>query len=143
MIELLTNVVPVILGWLGKLTAIKTQLASDNQRMMIEALMAKSDSIQKAREQELKESPYSAFTRRVFIFTVLGMVVFMVTAPVFLSVPTVVPTVQEGLSFLGFEITPSKVEYITVKGMLLMEEVRVVFIMIAEMYFGAQLAKAR
>ena len=143
MIELLTNIVPVVLGWLGKLTAIKTQLASDNQRMMIEAMMARADIAQQAREHELKESPYSAFTRRVFIFTVLGMVVFMVTAPVFLSVPTVVPTVQEGLSFLGFEITPSKVEYITVKGMLLMEEVRVVFIMIAEMYFGAQLAKAR
>ena len=143
MIELLTNIVPVILGWLGKLTAIKTQFAADNQKMMIQAMIAKADVIQDARKHELKESPYSAFTRRVFIFTVLGLIVFMVTAPVFLSVPTVVPTVQEGLSFLGFEITPSKVEYITVKGMLLMEEVRVVFIMIAEMYFGAQLAKAR
>lgn len=124
MIELLTNIVPVILGFLGKLTAIKTQLASDQQRLLVEALKAKAGVIEQAREHERKESPYSAFTRRVFIFTVLGLIVFMVTAPVFLSVPTVVPTVQEGLSFLGFEITPSKVEYITVKGMLLMEEVR-------------------
>lgn len=143
MIELLTHVLPVVLGFLGKLTAIKTQLASDQQKLMIEALQAKAGIVNQAREHELKESPYSAFTRRVFIFTVLGLIVFMVTAPVFLSVPTVVPTVQEGFSFLGFEITPSKVEYITVKGMLLMEEVRIVFIMIAEMYFGAQIAKAR
>lgn len=143
MMTLLTNIVPVILGFLGKLTAIKTQLASDNQKLMIEALMAKSGAVQEARDHALKESPYSAFTRRVFIFTVLGLIVFMVLAPVFFDVPTVVPTVHKGFSLLGFELTPDRVEYIVVKGMLLMEEVRAVFVMIAEMYFGTQIAKAR
>ena len=143
MITLLTNAIPVVLGFLAKLTAIKTQLAADNQKLMVEALMVKADAINQAREAERKESPYSAFTRRVFIFVVLGMVVFMVVAPALLDIQTVIPVVREGFSFLGFEITPDKTEFITVKGMLLLEEVRAVFVMIAEMFFGATLAKSR
>ena len=140
MMTLLTNVLPVVLGFLAKLTAIKTQLAADNQKLMVEALMVRSDSINQAREAARKESPYSALTRRVFIFVVLGMVVFMVVAPVFLQVDTVIPIIKKGFSFLGISITPDKTEFVTVKGMLLMEEVRVVFVMIAEMFFGSTLA---
>ena len=143
MITLLTNAIPVVLGFLAKLTAIKTQLAADNQKLMVEALMVKADAINQAREAQQKESPYSAFTRRVFIFVVLGMVVFMVVAPALLDIQTVIPVVREGFSFLGIEITPDKTEFITVKGMLLLEEVRAVFVMIAEMFFGATLAKSR
>jgi len=143
MMALLTNIIPVVLGFLGKLTAIKTQLAADNQARMIEALAVKADGIAQAREAQQKESPYSAFTRRTFIFVVLGMVVFMVVAPAILDIQTVIPVVREGFSFLGFEITPDKTEFITVKGMLLLEEVRAVFVMIAEMFFGATLAKSR
>ena len=143
MLTLLTNAIPVVLGFLAKLTAIKTQLAADNQKLMVEALMVKADAINQAREAQQKESPYSAFTRRVFIFVVLGMVVFMVVAPAILDIQTVIPVVREGFSFLGFEITPDKTEFITVKGMLLLEEVRAVFVMIAEMFFGATLAKSR
>ena len=143
MLTLLTNAIPVVLGFLAKLTAIKTQLAADNQKLMVEALMVKADAISQAREAQQKESPYSAFTRRVFIFVVLGMVVFMVVAPALLDIQTVIPVVREGFSFLGFEITPDKTEFITVKGMLLLEEVRAVFVMIAEMFFGATLAKSR
>lgn len=143
MITLLTNIIPVVLGFLGKLTAIKTQLAADNQRLMIEALAAKNESINQARTAAEKESPYAAFTRRVFIFVVLGMVVFMVVAPALLDITTVIPVVEKGFNFLGFELTPDRTEYITVKGMLLLEEVRVVFVMIAEMFFGATLARAR
>ncbi len=143
MVALLTNIIPVVLGFLGKLTAIKTQLAADNQTRMIEALAVKADGIAQAREAQQKESPYSAFTRRTFIFVVLGMVVFMVVAPAILDIQTVIPVVREGFSFLGFEITPDKTEFITVKGMLLLEEVRAVFVMIAEMFFGATLARGR
>ena len=143
MLTLLTNAIPVVLGFLAKLTAIKTQLAADNQKLMVEALMVKADAISQAREAQQKESPYSAFTRRVFIFVVLGMVVFMVVAPALLDIQTVIPVVREGFSFLGIEITPDKTEFITVKGMLLLEEVRAVFVMIAEMFFGATLAKSR
>lgn len=143
MLELLPHLASVVLGFLGKLTAIKTQMAADNQRLLVEALMAKAGVVQEAREHELRESPYAAFTRRVFIFTVLGLIVFMVTVPTFFDVPTVIPTVEKGLSFLGFELTPDRIEYVTVKGMLVLQEVRDVFVMIAEMYFGAQQAKAR
>ena len=143
MIALLTNIVPVILGFLAKLTAIKMQMASDQQKLMIEAMSARNHSLQQARNYGLKESPFAAMTRRIFIMTVLALMVFMVVAPALFNIDTVVPVVQKGFSFLGFEITPDRTEYITVKGMLLLEEVRLVFVMIAEMYFGATLARGR
>jgi len=143
MLNLLINLIPVVLGFLAKLTAIKTQLAADNQRLMVEALMVRSEAINQARESERKESPYSAFTRRVFIFVVLGLVVFMVVAPALFDIKTVIPVLEKGFSFLGIKLSPDRTEYITVEGMLLLEEVRAVFVMIAEMFFGSTLAKGK
>jgi hypothetical protein len=51
--------------------------------------------------------------------------------------------VREGFSLLGFQITADEVEYVTVKGMLKLNEVFSWATMIIEFYFGAQLAKGR
>ena len=97
--------------------------------------------IDKAREAAKSESPWAALNRRVIIFVLLGIIVFTQVAPVFLDVPTVIPTLIKGSSFLGFDITPDKIEYITVKGMLKLDEVFKWTTIIVEFYFGAQLAK--
>ena len=143
MMALLTNVIPIALGFFAKLLALKTQASSDLQKLQLEALVARSQVIEKARENERKESPMSALNRRVIIFVILGLVVFTQVAPVFWNVPTVVPTVKEGFSLLGIQITPDEVEYVTVKGMLKLQEVFSWATLIIEFYFGAQLAKAR
>ena len=96
-----------------------------------------------ARENERAESPMSALNRRVIIFVILGLVVFTQVAPVLWNVETVVPTVREGFSILGIQITADEIEYVTVKGMLKLNEVFSWATMIVEFYFGAQLAKAR
>ena len=140
---LLTNVAPIILGFVAKLFALKQQAAAENQKLMIQSLQVRNDSINMARDRADKESPMAALNRRVIIFVILGLVIFTQVAPVWFDVPTVVPTIVKGASFLGFQLTPDVVEYATVEGLLKMEEVFRWATMIIEFYFGAQLAKGR
>ena len=143
MIALLTNVAPIILGFVAKLFALKSQAASENQKLMIQSLQVRNNSINQARDRADKESPMAALNRRVIIFVILGLVIFTQVAPVWFDVPTVVPTIVKGASFLGFQLTPDVVEYVTVEGMLKLNEVFRWATMIIEFYFGAQLAKGR
>ena len=143
MMALLTNVAPIILGFVAKLFALKSQAAAENQKLMIQSLQVRNDSINQARDRAEKESPMAALNRRVIIFVILGLVIFTQVAPVFFDVPTVIPTVVKGASILGFQLTPDVVEYVTVEGMLKLNEVFRWATMIIEFYFGAQLAKGR
>jgi len=143
MMALLTNVAPIILGFVAKLFALKSQAASENQKLMIQSLQARNDSINQARDRADKESPMAALNRRVIIFVILGLVIFTQVAPVWFDVPTVVPTIVKGASILGFQLTPDVVEYVTVEGMLKFDEIFRWATMIIEFYFGAQLAKGR
>ena len=143
MIGFLTNVAPIMLGFVGKLFALKQQAAAENQKLMMQQFAAKDKSINDARDRADKESPMAAMNRRIIILVILGLVIFTQVAPVIFDVPTVVPTIVKGFSFLGIQLTPDVVEYATVEGLLKMEEVFGWATMIIEFYFGAQLAKGR
>ena len=143
MMALLTNVAPIILGFVAKLFALKSQAASENQKLMIQSLQVRNDSINMARDRADKESPMAALNRRVIIFVILGLVIFTQVAPVWFDVPTVIPTVIKGASILGFQLTPDTIEYVTVEGMLKLDEIFGWATMIIEFYFGAQLAKGK
>ena len=143
MIALLTNVAPIALGFVAKLFALKSQAAQEQQKLMIQNLQARNDSINQARDRADKESPMAAMNRRIIILVILGLVIFTQVAPVVFNVPTVVPTIIEGFSFLGFQFTPDVVEYATVDGLLKMDEIFGWATMIIEFYFGAQLAKGK
>ena len=143
MIGFLTNVAPIMLGFVAKLFALKSQASAENQKLMIQSLQVRNDSINMARDRADKESPMAAMNRRIIILTILALVIFTQVAPVFFDVPTVVPTVIEGASILGFKLTPDVVEYVTVEGMLKFDEIFKWATMIIEFYFGAQLAKGR
>ena len=140
---LLTNVAPIILGFVAKLFALKSQAASENQKLMIQSLQVRNDSINMARDRADKESPMAAMNRRVIIFVILGLVIFTQVGPVYFDVPTVIPTVIKGASILGFQLTPDVIEYATVDGLLKMDEIFGWATMIIEFYFGAQLAKGK
>ena len=101
MIALLTNVFPVILGFLGKLIAIKSQASSDALQLAILGNQENTLALDKAREQSNNESPMAALTRRTIIYVILGLVVFSLAAPVIFDIPTVIPTVREGIEFFG------------------------------------------
>ena len=143
MIGFLTNIAPIILGFVAKLFALKSQAASENQKLMIQSLQVRNDSINMARDRADKESPMAAMNRRVIIFVILGLVIFTQVAPIYFDVPTVIPTIVEGFSILGIQLTPDVVEYASVEGLLKMDEIFKWATMIIEFYFGAQLAKGK
>jgi len=143
MIAFLTNIAPIILGFVAKLFALKSQAASENQKLMIQSLQVRNDSINMARDRADKESPMAAMNRRIIIFVILGLVIFTQVGPVYFDVPTVIPTVIKGASILGFQLTPDTIEYATVEGLLKMDEIFKWATMIIEFYFGAQLAKGK
>ncbi len=140
---LLTSALPILLGFVAKLIALKSQAASENQKLMIQSLQVRNDSINQARDRADKESPMAAWNRRFIIIVILGLIIFTQVAPVWFDVPTVVPTVVKGFSFFGLQITPDVVEYVTVEGMLKFDEIFKWATMIIEFYFGAQLAKGK
>ena len=43
MIGFLTNIAPIMLGFVAKLFALKSQAASDNQKLMIQSLQVRND----------------------------------------------------------------------------------------------------
>ena len=143
MMSLLINVLPILLGFVAKLIALKSQAAADQQKLMIESMQARNDSINQARAAADKESPMAAWNRRFIIVVILGLIIFTQVAPVWFDVPTVIPTVVKGFNFLGLQITPDVVEYVTVEGMLKFDEIFQWATMIIEFYFGAQLAKGK
>ena len=143
MISLITSIAPIFLGFFAKLLALKSQAATENQKLMIESMQARNDSINQARAAADKESPMAAWNRRFIIMVILGLIIFTQVAPVLFSVPTVIPTVIEGFSFLGLQFTPDVVEYVTVEGMMKFDEIFKWASMIIEFYFGAQLAKGK
>jgi len=141
--SLMVNMLPIIGGFVLKIFALNQQSKQEQQTQMLDVLAARSQNIQAARDAASKESPMAALNRRVIIFVILGIVIFTQVAPVIWNVETVIPTVREGFSLLGFQITADEVEYVTVKGMLKLNEVFSWATMIIEFYFGAQLAKGR
>ena len=145
MIALLTNIAPIALGFIGKLFALKSQAAQEQQKLMIQNLQARNDSINQARDRADKESPMAAMNRRVIILVILALIIFTQVAPVIFDVPTVIPTVTKGFSFFGIQFSPDIVEYVTIQAgsVLKMDEIFGWATMIIEFYFGAQLAKGK
>ena len=71
---ILTHLIPIALGFFAKLVAIKSQQAHDQQKLMLEALAAKSEQINLAREQSNVEGPMAAWNRRILMFVILALV---------------------------------------------------------------------
>ena len=146
MISFLANIAPIALGFLGKLFALKSQAAQEQQKLMIENMQARNDSINQARAAADKESPMAAWNRRIIILVILALVIFTQVAPVLFNTEMVIPTTKEGYNFLGmFQITPDVVEYVTIQAgsVVKMDELFGWATMIIEFYFGAQLAKGK
>ena len=90
MMTLLTNVLPILSGFLMKLFAMNQQAKQDAQKMQLEALTARSVEIDKAREQANKESPMAAMNRRIIILTILGLIIFTQIAPPLMDIKTTI-----------------------------------------------------
>ena len=145
-IGFITNIAPIMLVIVGKLFALKSQAAAENQKLMIQNLQARNDSINQARDRADKESPMAAMNRRIIILVILALIIFTQVAPVLFNTEMVIPTTKEGYNFLGmFQITPDVIEYVTIQAgsVVKMDELFGWATMIIEFYFGAQLAKGK
>ena len=138
---ILTHLLPIALGFFAKLVAIKSQQAHDQQKLMLQALAAKSKEIQKARDQSNKESPMAAWNRRILMFAILALVAIYPLAGIF-GIETVIPVEIKPSSFLFFE-WGGGTTFETVKGLYKFDEIFAWATMIVEFYFGGQLAKGR
>jgi len=143
MFSLLTNIAPILGGFLMKLFALNQQAKSEEKKQMLDAFAARSKSIDDARIAANKESPMAALNRRLIIWVMLTLIVVYVLAPILFDLPTAIPIVTEGISFLGFDITSDTVEYTMVRGLVKYDEIFGWTSLIVEMYFGASLAKGK
>ena len=143
MFSLLTNIAPILGGFLMKLFALNQQAKAEQQSQMLDALAARSQAVDAARIAANKESPMAALNRRLIIWVMLALITVYVLAPIIFDLPTAIPIVTEGISFLGFDITSDTVEYTMVRGLVKYDEIFGWTSLIVEMYFGASLAKGR
>lgn len=143
MMTLLTNVLPVILGFFGKLLAIKSQQSHEAMKLAITGNQANNEALEKARSQANKESPYAALNRRILVFSILGLVALYPLAGL-LGIEVAIPIVEKGTSWVfGMIEEPETTTYVTVEAMVKYEEIFKWATMIVEFYFGAQLAKGK
>ena len=140
MLGLLQHLIPIALGFVAKLTAIKSAQAHETQKMLMSQFAAKSEQIDKAREVAASESPFAAWNRRILILVILALVAVYPLAGIF-GVDTVVKSTSEGFNLLGLFSIGGGETFHTIKGLYKFDEIFQWATMIVEFYFGGQLAK--
>lgn len=140
MTSLFTHLIPIALGFFAKLMAIKSKNAHDEQKLMLQALSAKSIQIDKARENANKESSMAAWNRRFLIVVILALVAVYPLAGMF-GIETVIPVTTEGFNLFGLFEIGGGTTLETVTGLYKFDEIFQWATIIIEFYFGGQLAK--
>ena len=140
MTSLFTHLIPIALGFLAKLMAIKSKQSHDEQKLMLQALSAKSTQIDKARENANKESSMAAWNRRFLIVVILALVAVYPLAGMF-GIETVIPVTTEGFNLFGLFEIGGGTTLETVTGLYKFDEIFQWATIIIEFYFGGQLAK--
>ncbi len=140
MTSLFTHLIPIALGFFAKLMAIKSKNAHDEQKLMLQALSAKSIQIDKARENANKESSMAAWNRRFLIVVILALVAIYPLAGMF-GIETVIPVTTEGFNLFGLFEIGGGTTLQTVTGLYKFDEIFQWATIIIEFYFGGQLAK--
>ena len=140
MTSLFTHLIPIALGFFAKLMAIKSKQSHDEQKLMLQALSAKSTQIDKARENANKESSMVAWNRRFLIVVILALVAVYPLAGMF-GIETVIPVTTEGFNLFGLFEIGGGTTLETVTGLYKFDEIFQWATIIIEFYFGGQLAK--
>ena len=140
MIAVLTNILPIIVGFFAKLIAIRSKAQSDIMKMAILGNKAEEASRDAARSYD---TPAAAFNRRTLIWFLMAMIGLVVAGGAFLDVPVFVEQEIAGASYLfGLFQEAAKTEWIEISGIVAHEDLWKWMTMIMELYFGASLAKS-
>ena len=141
MFTLITNLIPIILGAITKLVAIRSQNASDQQKMMIEAMANRANITQEIRSSD---TPASAANRRALLWFLMAMVATVVVGGAIFSSPIYVEQVQKGLSLFGIiDIVPDSLEWIKLEAgsIVAFDEVFVWMSILIEFMLGASIVR--
>jgi|TARA_R110000744_G_scaffold288543_1_gene399504 hypothetical protein len=141
LISLLTHLIPISLGFFAKLSAIKSKQSHDEQKILLNAFVAKSKSISSAREFASKENRGAQWNRRFLIVVILSLVAIYPLAGL-LGVETVIPVEYQGFSLLGLIEFGGGTRFQEVVGLYKFDEIFQWATIIIEFYFGGQLAKS-
>ena len=141
-IELITALGGSVAGYVMKLISIRSQQQHELMRMALDNReQADSSSNQAAARVGIDAG---RFVRRTIVLSVLfGVVLLPILAPL-LGLPVVVEGEEAGRSWLfGLIEEETRVVFHEIRGVLLLPELRQVFLALASFYFGQGAARAR
>jgi len=139
MIALLTNIVPIVLGFLAKTMALRAEDDARRQELAIAALAAKTNSVELARKYD---SPVANASRRMILWFLMFLISITVVGYAIFRVPIMVETIKKGSSLLfGLWQNPDTTEWVAVNGIVSHKEFLEWMSLIIEMYFGSTLAR--
>lgn len=139
-VALVTEIIPIALGYFATSSANKDQAIRDNMAFAIEELANRHKSTDLARVFSKSESIAGQWFRRAIVLILLSFIMMYILMPIF-GIDLIIATeIKE--SFLGL-FTSEHTEYETIKGLFKFEEIFSWVAIIIEFYFGGQLAKVR
>ena len=139
MLAILQHIIPIALGFVAKLLALKAEDNKQRQEMMIKALAAQNQSIDVARKYD---TPAANASRRLLLWFVLGAIMITIVGYVIFDAPIYVEeVVQEPSYFFGLLGGGERIEWRKIEGIPAFDEIFQAFSVIIELYFGATLAR--
>lgn len=139
MFALLTNLIPLVLGFIGKMMSMRSQDKADEQKLILQALSAKNNVLESARKYD---TPASAGNRRAILWFLISVIFVFVVGYAVFDVPIYVEQITPSSSYLfGLFETKESVDWIKIEGIPAFDKVFGWMTMIIEFWFGAQVAK--
>jgi len=139
MITLLSHILPIALGFIAKLTALKAEDNKQRQELMIKALAAQNQSFDSARKYD---TPASNASRRLLLWFLMFAISLSMLGYAVFDVPIYIEQVIKEPSYLfGLLGGGEHTEWIKIQGIPAFAELFQWMTVIIEMYFGATLAR--
>jgi len=137
-IAILQHIIPIALGFIAKLMALKAEDNKQRQEMMIKALSAQNQSLDMARKYD---TPAANASRRMLIWFLMILIGVAVLGYAVFNVPIFVEEVRELPEFLFFFGGGTETVWTEIKGIPAYKDLFTWMTLIFELYFGASLAR--
>ena len=139
MISILTHIIPIALGFIAKLLALKAEDNKQRQEMMIKALSAQNQSLDMARKYD---TPVANASRRLLLWFLMAAIMLSMLGYVAFDAPIYVEQVVKDPSFLfGLIGGGEHIEWKEIRGIPSFQELFVWMQILIEFWFGATLAR--
>ena len=138
MIAILQHIIPIALGFIAKLMALKAEDNKQRQEMMIKALSAQNQSLDMARKYD---TPVANANRRALMWFFMFMIGTAMLGYVIFGTPIYIEEVRELPRFLWFFGGGTETTWKKIEGIPAFDEMFTWMTIVVEMYFGASLAR--